>query len=445
MKIYSVSELNTEAREAMLLAFEYPITVKGEITDYRTSNGHQYFKLRDERGTYTVSCVLWKNSSRNINIANYLNMEVIVSAKVDFYAGFGQFQLNVTDLSEFGDGFLKKEIEKLKKKLTLEGMFDNKKNLPLFPKNIGILTARDSHALKDVCSKLNEKYPIANVFVYTSIVQGKSAPNSLITQLRKINQDNLVDLVLIVRGGGSLQDLMAFNDEGVVREISKLTIPTITGIGHKPDITLADYASDSAQETPTAAAVKSVPDINTLKQDLYHLEISLMKVTKNLIDSHDNTIKNAKLMININNPSKIIKGLKNSFNQNRSSLTKSINVIIKTKIINLNNQNVRKKQVLKLMKDRLCIFDKNNERNYKSFNKVIKFKITEYQNYIRLKLGQIKQLNPEEILKKGYAIVWDNNRKIIKNIKSIPDDAQLEIQMIDGNIKVARKSKKDLI
>ena len=115
MKIYSVSELNNEAREAILLAFEYPVSVKGEISDFRASKGHQYFKLRDRTSTHTVSCVVWKNSINSIDVSKYLHMEVVLSARVDFYAGFGQFQLNISEISEFGDGYLKKEIELLKK------------------------------------------------------------------------------------------------------------------------------------------------------------------------------------------------------------------------------------------------------------------------------------------------------------------------------------------
>ena len=127
MKIYSVSELNLEARESMLSAFEYPISVKGEITDYRSSKGHQYFKLRDQVGNYTVDCVVWKSSSHDIKISNYLNMQVVAGVKVDFYAGFGKFQLNVFEVSEFGDGFLKKEIERIKQKLSKEGFLIIKK------------------------------------------------------------------------------------------------------------------------------------------------------------------------------------------------------------------------------------------------------------------------------------------------------------------------------
>ena len=228
MKIYNVSELNIEAREAILASFEYPVSVKGEVTDYRSSRGHQYFKLRDPSSGSTVSCVIWKSSTASLEVSPYVNMEVIVTARVDFYAGFGQFQLNVMEVSEYGDGFLKKEIERLKKKLSEEGVFDNKKEIPKFPKNVGILTANNSHAMRDVCSKLNEKYPLACLHVYPTLVQGNNAPANLIKQIKKINSDQMVDVILIVRGGGSLQDLMAFNDESFVREISKSSIMLIS-------------------------------------------------------------------------------------------------------------------------------------------------------------------------------------------------------------------------
>ena len=344
MKIYSVSELNTEARESILLAFEYPVTVKGEVSDFRTSKGHQYFKLRDSITFHTVNCVVWKNSQAVIDISKYLHMEVVLSAKVDFYAGFGQFQLNILEVSEYGDGYIKKQIELLKKKLSSEGIFDHQKELPRFPKIIGILTAPDSHALKDVCSKLNERYPLSHLYIYPSTVQGVEAPRSLIRQLKRINKDNHADVILIVRGGGSLQDLMAFNDEGLVREIAKSRIPTITGIGHKPDVTLADYASDSNQETPTAAAIKAAPDAQTLKQDLLHLECSINKEMKDTINLIDSKLKNINIIIRSKNPLNIIRSLCNNFLENQFSLNKSINNKIKMQERTLKDEIAKKRR-----------------------------------------------------------------------------------------------------
>ena len=439
MKIYSVYELNTQARDAMLFAFQYPITVKGEISDYRTSRGHQYFKLRDNNSNHSVSCVVWKGSSSSLNLSEYLHMEVIVTAKVDFYAGFGQFQLNIIELSEFSDGFIKKEIERLKKKLSDEGIFDDKKNLPVYPQSIGVLTAHDSHALKDVCSKLNEKYPLSNLYIYPSTVQGELAPRNLIRQLKRINEDNIVDIVLIVRGGGSLQDLMAFNNEDLVRAISASEIPIITGIGHKPDVTLADYAADSAQETPTAAAIKSVPDCEVLKQDINYIEITLTTLSNNIISSLQNKLKSYLTILKIGRPIKVISNIANEFIQKRILLNKAINNKIRIYIEAIQNNRDRRKRFNKKVIADLYEHGVNIGNTQKLTRRILKSNLIAQTEILNLKMQQIKQINPDLLLRKGYAIVRDNNNKIIKSIDNITSQSDLEIQVYDGLIKVKIK------
>ena len=442
MRIYTVSELNLEAREAMLLAFEYPISVKGEITDLRTSKGHQYFKLRDQNGKYTVECVIWKNDHRNINVADYIDMQVIANVKVDFYSGFGKFQLNVSDISEFGDGFLKKEIERLKSKLSKEGIFDLKKDIPMFPENIGVLTAKDSHALKDVCSKLEEKYPLARVYVYPSTVQGASAPISLVRMLNKINNDNIVDVLLIVRGGGSLQDLMAFNDESLVREISKSKIPTITGIGHKPDTTLADYAADSAQETPTAAAVKAVPDCNVIRQDVYQLDIAVNKAQKQRVFLLSDKISNIFTMLKINAPDKKVKSFDREFKVNLHLMKNLIIKTIRNIQLSLDNKHLHRKQVYQMIKNKSFTCSNNIRNDFKITKRTISDKLIQFSELVKLKTKQIHQSNPKIILKKGYAIIRDKKYRIIKNSEVAKNNDYLKIEMADGYIDVFRKKKK---
>ena len=439
MKIYSVYELNTQARDAMLFAFQYPITVKGEISDYRTSRGHQYFKLRDNNSNHSVSCVVWKGSSSSLNLSEYLHMEVIVTAKVDFYAGFGQFQLNIIELSEFSDGFIKKEIERLKKKLSDEGIFDDKKNLPVYPQSIGVLTAHDSHALKDVCSKLNEKYPLSKLYIYPSTVQGELAPRNLIRQLKRINEDNIVDVVLIVRGGGSLQDLMAFNNEDLVRAISASEIPIITGIGHKPDVTLADYAADSAQETPTAAAIKSVPDCEVLKQDINYIEITLTTLSNNIISSLQNKLKSYLTILKIGRPIKVISNIANEFIQKRILLNKAINSKIRIYIEAIQNNRDRQKRFNKKVIADLYEHGINIGNTQKLIKRVLKSNLIAQTEILNLKMQQIKQINPDLLLRKGYAIVRNNNNKIVKSVDDIASQSDLEIQVYDGLIKVKIK------
>ncbi len=442
MKIYTVSELNLEARETILVAFEYPISVKGEITDFRSSKGHQYFRLRDKSGGYTVECVIWKNTYSNIDITKYVDMQVIVTAKVDFYAGFGKFQLNVSEISEFGDGFLKKEIEKLKARLSKEGLFDFKKEVPLFPQNIGVLTAHDSHALKDVCSKLAERYPLAKVYVYPSTVQGLSAPTNLIKMLKQINQDNIVDVVLIVRGGGSLQDLMAFNNETLVREISKSKIPTITGIGHKPDVTLADYASDSAQETPTAAAVRAVPDISILRHDIYQIEVAINKAQQKRLIYFSEKINNVASLLKVNAPNRKVRAFYKDFTINLQLLRKLVVEVLKKYQLSLDSKYLQKKQVFQMMNNKNASAMKNIKNDTRAMEKSILNKLNRFEELLKLKDQQVNQLNPKNILKKGYAIVRDKEYKIIKDSNDAKNNIELKIEMMDGYIDVFRKEKK---
>ena len=442
MKIYTVSELNQEAREAMLLAFEYPISVKGEITDLRASRGHQYFKLRDQNGKYTVECVIWKNEHRNIKVADYTDMQVIANAKVDFYSGFGKFQLNVSDISEFGDGFLKKEIERLKSKLSKEGIFDLKKDIPTFPEKIGILTAEDSHALKDVCSKLQEKYPLAKVYIYPSTVQGVSAPMNLAKMINKINKDNIVDVLLIVRGGGSLQDLMAFNDENLVREISESRIPTITGIGHKPDITLADYAADSAQETPTAAAVKAVPDCNVLRQDISQLDIAINKAQKQRQIYLSDKISSIFSILKMNAPDKKVKSFHREFKVSLSLIKNLTTKTIKNIQLSLDSKILHGKQVHQMIRNKNFTYSKNISNDLKIIERNISDKVNQLSELVKLKAKQIHQSNPKIILKKGYAIIRDKKYRIIKNSILAKNNEHLKIEMADGYVDVYREKKK---
>ena len=385
MKIYSVSELNNEARETILLKFEFPISVRGEMTDYRESRGHQYFKLRDNDTSNTISCVMWKNSPSAQNLNEYLHSDIVISAKVDFYVGFGSFQLNVIDVTEFGEGFLRKEIERKKNKLLKEGIFDNKKEIPIYPSRIGILTAQNSDALRDVVSKLKERYPVANLYIYPSVVQGPTAAKNMINQLKNIGSLSEIDVLLIVRGGGSLQDLMAFNDEELVREIAQSKIPTITGIGHKPDITLADYAADSSQETPTAAAVKCVPDKSMLIQDIIQQEIRIENRLVSVLNTLSDRLNNYRQLLKLYSPRRLFESYTHTANESKKKLA----MIIKTIIASISERTIIKREELDNVLDKIVMkynfYDENLSLKRKSLKSAINYTYMAYKNSLEIK------------------------------------------------------------
>ena len=286
----SVTELNTIMHDVVDAAFDYPVSVIGEINNAMISaNGHEFFTLKDESSS--IRCIRYASLVFEKNIIEYENKEVIITGDINYYVpqygkeSFGQ--VIVSKIVEYGEGKLKEIIEATRKKLENEGLFEkeNKLTLPKFPMCIGVITSKDSDALQDVLSRLKDRFPISNIIIYPTLVQGKDAPKNIINQIKKANLDKLCDVLMLVRGGGSLEDLMCFNDEDLARIIYKSDIPTITGIGHQPDITIADYVADVSAETPTAAAERITPDKKDLLKNLIEYELHLSEKSKSMLQN----------------------------------------------------------------------------------------------------------------------------------------------------------------
>ena len=235
---------------------------------------------------------------------------------------------------------------------------------------------------------------------------------------------------------------MAFNDEGLVREISRSKIPTITGIGHKPDITLADYASDSAQETPTAAAIKAVPDCNVLRQDIYQLDIAINRAQKQRVNFLVDKISNTFSIFKANAPNKKVETFHREFKVNLHVMKNLIIETIKNLQSSLDNNKLNKKRVYQMIKSKNLTYSKNIGFDLKTIERSISNKLIQFNELIRLKTKQIHQSNPKIILKKGYAIIRDDKYKIVKNSILAKNKDHLKIEMIDGYVDVYRKKKK---
>lgn len=235
--------------------------VFGEVSNLaRPASGHIYFTLKD--GGAALKCVIWKTAAQRIRFALQDGMAVEAHGSVSVYEPGGQYQLYVDALRPAGEGVLYQEFIRLKARLEAEGLFDeeNKQPVPARPKTIGVVTSASGAALQDVRNTLSRRYPLAEVVLAPSPVQGVEAPPALVRALRTLERLP-VDVILMVRGGGSLEDLWAFNDERVVRAVAACTVPVISGVGHETDFTLVDFAADLRAPTPTGAAVLAVPDI----------------------------------------------------------------------------------------------------------------------------------------------------------------------------------------
>jgi exodeoxyribonuclease VII large subunit len=253
-EIFSVSELNEAARS--LLERHFPlIWVEGEISNLACpASGHIYFSLKDEAAQ--VRCAMFKMRNRLLNFRPENGQQVLVRARVSLYPARGDFQLIAEHMEEAGDGALRRQFELLKQRLGAEGLFDAeaKQALPALPSRLGVITSPSGAAIRDILSVLKRRFPGIPVLIYPVPVQGAEAPPAIVEALRSAGQRGDCDLLILARGGGSLEDLWAFNDETVARAIHACPLPVVVGVGHETDVTIADFAADVRAPTPSAAA-----------------------------------------------------------------------------------------------------------------------------------------------------------------------------------------------
>lgn len=274
---WTVTELTRYIRELFEIDYRLQdVEVTGEISNFtRARSGHLYFTLKDESAQ--LKCVMWRSAAENLLFRPEDGDAVVAYGRISVYEAGGVYQLYADRLEPVGRGDLALAFEQLKAKLAAEGLFaaEHKKPLPRFPRKIGIVTSADAAALRDILNVLRRRYPLASVLIAPTLVQGKDAPPQIIRALQWLDGRNDIDLIILARGGGSLEDLWAFNDEQLARAIFAARHPIISGVGHEVDFTIADFVADVRAPTPSAAAELAVPDISELKPVLSGVQTAL--------------------------------------------------------------------------------------------------------------------------------------------------------------------------
>ena len=290
--IYSVSRLNREVRT--LLDSGFPLLwIEAEISNLaRPASGHLYFSLKDEKAQ--VRCAMFRNRNLNLGFSPKNGMQVLVRAKIGLYEPRGDFQLVVEHMEEAGDGALRRAFEELKQRLDKEGLFDSihKKPLPSLPKRVGIITSPSGAAVRDILTTLRRRFPGLPVIIYPVPVQGEGAGQQIANMIKRVDTRQECDVLLLARGGGSLEDLWAFNEEAVARAIYGCAIPVVTGIGHEIDFTIADFVADQRAPTPTGAAELISPDQQDWLSQLEGLQKRLAWLTRNHLRHQQQHLEN---------------------------------------------------------------------------------------------------------------------------------------------------------
>ncbi|MDP2363986.1 MAG: exodeoxyribonuclease VII large subunit [Ignavibacteria bacterium] len=281
-QIFSVSEIIKSIKFILESTFE-KISIEGEISNFKAhGSGHWYFNLKDEGAV--INCTMWKGVNNYVFFTPEDGMKIIVTGRITVYPPRGSYQIDVRSMKPSGVGELQAAFERLKKKLFEEGLFDQayKKEIPTFPKKIGLVTAADGAAVKDMISVAGRRFPLVELLIVSTKVQGAGAAENIVKSINQLNLLKEIDVIILARGGGSIEDLWAFNEEIVARAIFKSKIPIVTGVGHEVDFTIADFAADLRAPTPSVAMELATPDIEEIKsfiKDSYSLSCDIIEKT----------------------------------------------------------------------------------------------------------------------------------------------------------------------
>ena len=452
---FSVSQINSYLKKKFNMDPKLKnIQVKGELSNYKSyANGHDYFTLKDENSQ--IKGVLYKGRKRNLEFEPKNGMKVIIKGSIEVYEKNGYYQLKANTIKKDGIGDLYIAFEKLKKKLQSEGLFDkeHKKEIPKYPKRIGVITAKTGAAIKDIITTINRRYPQCEIYVFSTLVQGDFAAPQIVNQLKRSQKYDL-DTIIIGRGGGSIEDLWPFNEEIVAREIFDCKIPIISAVGHETDFTISDFAADLRAPTPTAAAELAVPQTDELNNRIYQISKRLTKIMENMLLNNKERLDNICKKQIIKNPESIYDIKQMHLDQLINNLDHSSKDIItknKSKLQLLENNAVLKnpKNIYENKKTHLNNLIKN--LNYSSKNiitenknklEIIKSsKILKNPNDIKNKkeerlivnVDKLSILNPLLTLKRGYSIAKSKD-KVIKSVKDVESGDEVDIKVDDGTI-----------
>ena len=397
-QVFTISQVNEYIRDKMdqdiLLS---NIAVKGEISNYKLyPSGHHYFTLKDETGA--LKAVMFKGNALRLRFRPENGMKVIAMGRISVFPRDGAYQLYCTAMAMDGIGDLYAAFEQLKAKLAAEGLFDagHKKQIPKYPQRIGIITSSAGAAIHDMLRILRKRYPICQVRLFPVRVQGVEAPPEIVGAIRYANRYQLADLLIVGRGGGSIEDLWAFNDEVVARTIYESEIPIISAVGHEPDVTISDFVADLRAATPSNAAELAVPDGDALRQSLDGMSATMETILKRQINA-------AAKHLNILSRSQCLTNPAAYLDRKRQELN-----VYHEKIVAGQSRNLERKR----------------------------------QDYVRL-TAALDAMSPLKVLVRGYAMVQTGDKAILKSVKQIEPGDILDISLSDGNVSATVIDKKE--
>ena len=412
----SVSDLNSYVKTYLENNyFLQDLYIKGEISNFkRHQSGTLYFAIKDENAT--VNVVMFQSYANKIKVALKDGDLVLIRGRISVYEARGTYSINATEVLFDSKGMLLIQFEQLKEKLLNEGLFDDKykKPIPKYPFKIGLITAPYGAAVQDMLRTIKSRWPIAEIIVFPSLVQGSDASADIVKNIELADNYNL-DVLIVGRGGGSIEDLWPFNEENVARAIFDCNTPIISSVGHEIDTTISDYVADARGLTPTDGAIKATPNINDVINKICELKSNLSISLNNIIKFNKERVNNLKHSYVLTNPTKIYDTYRYKIDELENDLFSLI-------------KDVSYKQQVRLIK------------NKEKLNSLFKDYLVTSKNKFYTYTGKLDSLSPLKVLNRGYAFA-SISKKIIKKVDDVSVDEVIDLSLSDGIVKTKVISK----
>jgi exodeoxyribonuclease VII large subunit len=432
-EVLSISQLNAQAR--MLLERGLgSVWLEGEISNLaRPASGHWYFSLKDESAQ--VRCAMFRNRSMLVRFPVKDGARVLARGRVSLYEARGEFQVVIDHLEEAGEGALRRRFEELKRKLLAEGLFEaaQKKPLPTLPRRIGVITSPTGAALRDILHILQRRFPAVPVLVYPVAVQGEAAPREIVQALQLAAARRECDVLILARGGGSLEDLMAFNEESVARAIYACGIPVICGVGHETDVTIADFVADERAPTPSGAAERSVPDSAEYLRAFVTLERSLVQALGRKLLSLRQTLQQWERSLSRLSPRARLQQHTQRLDELESRLQRAVRARLERARVRLSNAAAllgRSSPARRLapLRQRLVVAQR---RLPDAMQRRVQVARERFERSMRT----LNAVSPLATLERGYAIVTDSAARVVIDASTLVPGTRIDARVARGSVR----------
>jgi len=444
-KIYTVSQINSLIKIALEEKLPSRLIIRGEISDWKHhTSGHCYFSLKDEGGI--LPCVMWASKFKNVKFSPEDGLEVLGTGHIDVYTVGGKYQLYVDKLEPAGIGAIQLAFEQMVRKLQKEGLFDeaHKKTLPPYPSRIGILTSESGAAVHDITDSIRSRWPCAELFLYPVPVQGEGASEKIAAGLRDINGRNRklkLDVLIVGRGGGSPEDLWAFNEEVLARAIFDSKIPVISAVGHEVDVTVADFVADARASTPTKAGVVAVPDKQEVLGQLINIEHRLAGQTKAKVKLAQQNLEVILANAVFRNPLLLVQNAQQQLDELSTDMAEIVREILAGAHRKLASSY---EQIVRIEPHRLLGNKMVELKNWQNRANVgIRAIINNYLVQLTAQSNRLAGLNPKSVLQRGYSIT--TNKKtglLVKNLECVQIGDLLITELANENLIESKVTKK---